>query len=151
MALTSAANLPQLVEGLRLLSQSDPAVETFQQQTGEHVILTAGELHLEVRVSFHLSLSVEKTDCIVEVLKGPERAFCQSRHPRVGADRPVQRNGRQSRRDCGTKGTFRSCYKRASGLHPRFQCSRSRQFRYSRHPDSRTTYHIPSRKCRHYT
>ena len=43
----SSANLPQLVNGLKLLSQADPAVETFQQQTGEHVILTAGELHLE--------------------------------------------------------------------------------------------------------
>ncbi|KAF8895270.1 P-loop containing nucleoside triphosphate hydrolase protein [Infundibulicybe gibba] len=42
------ADMPQLIRGLRLLSQSDPCVETFQQQTGEHVILTAGELHLEV-------------------------------------------------------------------------------------------------------
>jgi ribosome assembly protein 1 len=40
--------MPNLVKGLKLLSQSDPCVETFQQQTGEHVILTAGELHLEV-------------------------------------------------------------------------------------------------------
>ena len=40
--------MPKVVHGLRLLSQSDPCVETFQQQTGEHVILTAGELHLEV-------------------------------------------------------------------------------------------------------
>ncbi|TFK20598.1 P-loop containing nucleoside triphosphate hydrolase protein [Coprinopsis marcescibilis] len=41
------ADMPKLVHGLKLLSQSDPCVETFQQQTGEHVILTAGELHLE--------------------------------------------------------------------------------------------------------
>ncbi|KAF8158225.1 P-loop containing nucleoside triphosphate hydrolase protein [Crassisporium funariophilum] len=41
------ADMPKLVNGLKLLSQSDPCVETFQQQTGEHVILTAGELHLE--------------------------------------------------------------------------------------------------------
>ncbi|KAG6910698.1 hypothetical protein DXG01_008742 [Tephrocybe rancida] len=40
-------DMPKLVNGLKLLSQSDPCVETFQQQTGEHVILTAGELHLE--------------------------------------------------------------------------------------------------------
>ena len=44
----SIANLPKLVEGLKLLNQADPAVETFQQATGEHVILAAGELHLEV-------------------------------------------------------------------------------------------------------
>ncbi|KAH7910847.1 P-loop containing nucleoside triphosphate hydrolase protein [Hygrophoropsis aurantiaca] len=41
------ADMPKLVAGLRLLAQADPCVETFQQQTGEHVILTAGELHLE--------------------------------------------------------------------------------------------------------
>ncbi|KIY45516.1 P-loop containing nucleoside triphosphate hydrolase protein [Fistulina hepatica ATCC 64428] len=41
------ADIQKLVNGLKLLSQSDPCVETFQQQTGEHVILTAGELHLE--------------------------------------------------------------------------------------------------------
>ncbi|TDL17714.1 P-loop containing nucleoside triphosphate hydrolase protein [Rickenella mellea] len=41
------ADMPKVVRGLKLLSQSDPCVETFQQQTGEHVILGAGELHLE--------------------------------------------------------------------------------------------------------
>ncbi|KZT11987.1 translation elongation factor 2 [Laetiporus sulphureus 93-53] len=41
------ADMPKLIHGMKLLSQADPCVETFQQQTGEHVILTAGELHLE--------------------------------------------------------------------------------------------------------
>ncbi|THH15351.1 hypothetical protein EW146_g5098 [Bondarzewia mesenterica] len=41
------ADMPKLIRGMKLLSQADPCVETFQQQTGEHVILTAGELHLE--------------------------------------------------------------------------------------------------------
>lgn len=41
-------DLPKLVEGLRLLNQADPCVEVLVQETGEHVILTAGELHLEV-------------------------------------------------------------------------------------------------------
>ena len=41
------ADMPKLVHGLKLLAQSDPCVETFQQQTGEHVIMGAGELHLE--------------------------------------------------------------------------------------------------------
>ena len=43
------ADMPKLLSGLKLLVQSDPCVETFQQETGEHVIVTAGELHLEVR------------------------------------------------------------------------------------------------------
>ncbi|KAG1743303.1 P-loop containing nucleoside triphosphate hydrolase protein [Suillus paluster] len=41
------SDMRKLVSGMKLLAQADPCVETFQQQTGEHVILTAGELHLE--------------------------------------------------------------------------------------------------------
>ncbi|GAA5924993.1 GTPase RIA1 [Sporobolomyces koalae] len=41
------SEMSKLVEGLRLLNQADPCVETLVQATGEHVILTAGELHLE--------------------------------------------------------------------------------------------------------
>lgn len=36
-----------LLEGLKLLNQADPCVEVFVQETGEHVIVCAGELHLE--------------------------------------------------------------------------------------------------------
>ncbi|OAD79326.1 hypothetical protein PHYBLDRAFT_105894 [Phycomyces blakesleeanus NRRL 1555(-)] len=39
--------MDKLVEGLRLLNQADPCVQVLLQETGEHVILTAGELHLE--------------------------------------------------------------------------------------------------------
>ena len=39
--------MPKLIKGLKLLGQSDPCVQTFQQKTGEHVLLGAGELHLE--------------------------------------------------------------------------------------------------------
>lgn len=41
------ADMPKLVEGLRLLNQADPCVEVLVQDNGEHVIMTAGELHLE--------------------------------------------------------------------------------------------------------
>ena len=40
-------DLPKLIEGLKLLNQADPCVEVFLQESGEHVILTAGELHLQ--------------------------------------------------------------------------------------------------------
>lgn len=53
----SPADMPKLISGLKLLAQADPCVETFQQQTGEHVILTAGELHLEVSSSVHASFT----------------------------------------------------------------------------------------------
>ncbi|TIC11721.1 translation elongation factor 2 [Wallemia mellicola] len=43
----SATDMGKLVNGMKLLNQADPCVEVLQQETGEHVILTAGELHLE--------------------------------------------------------------------------------------------------------
>ncbi|KAG2182081.1 hypothetical protein INT43_007008 [Umbelopsis isabellina] len=41
------SQMDKLVRGLRLLNLADPCVEVMLQETGEHVILTAGELHLE--------------------------------------------------------------------------------------------------------
>ncbi|KAJ3105210.1 Cytoplasmic GTPase/eEF2-like protein (ribosomal biogenesis) [Phlyctochytrium planicorne] len=41
------SQIGKLVQGLQLLNQADPCVEVFLQETGEHVIVTAGELHLE--------------------------------------------------------------------------------------------------------
>lgn len=41
------SEMPLLAEGLRLLNQADPCVRVLVQQTGEHVIMAAGELHLE--------------------------------------------------------------------------------------------------------
>lgn len=40
-------DLDKMVQGLKLLVQADPAVSYEQLESGEHVILTAGELHLE--------------------------------------------------------------------------------------------------------
>jgi ribosome assembly protein 1 len=40
-------DLDKMIRGLRLLEQADPAVSYEQLESGEHVILTAGELHLE--------------------------------------------------------------------------------------------------------
>lgn len=41
------ADLGKMVNGLRLLEQSDPCAQYEVLPSGEHVILTAGELHLE--------------------------------------------------------------------------------------------------------
>lgn len=43
----SVADMPALVEGLRLLNRSDAFVEVGLMETGEHVIAAAGEVHLE--------------------------------------------------------------------------------------------------------
>ena len=53
-------DLPKLVEGLRLLNQADPCVEVLVQETGEHVILTAGELHLEVCQRSRFVLAIDQ-------------------------------------------------------------------------------------------
>ncbi|OBZ65016.1 Elongation factor 2 [Grifola frondosa] len=44
----NAADLPKLVEGLKRLSKSDPCVQPWISETGEHIITGAGELHLEI-------------------------------------------------------------------------------------------------------
>ncbi|OAA38350.1 Protein synthesis factor, GTP-binding protein [Metarhizium rileyi] len=41
------ADLDKMIHGLELLVQSDPCAEYEQFRSGEHVLLTAGELHLE--------------------------------------------------------------------------------------------------------
>ncbi|KAF9991069.1 Cytoplasmic GTPase/eEF2-like protein (ribosomal biogenesis) [Mortierella antarctica] len=41
------SQMAQLVKGLQLLNQADPSVQVLTQETGEHVILTSGEVHLQ--------------------------------------------------------------------------------------------------------
>jgi elongation factor 2 len=42
------ADLPKLVEGLKRLSKSDPLVQCSIEESGEHIIAGAGELHIEI-------------------------------------------------------------------------------------------------------
>ena len=44
----NAQDLPKLVEGLKRLSKSHPLVLCFTEESGEHIIAGAGELHLEI-------------------------------------------------------------------------------------------------------
>ena len=41
-----ACDMPALVKGLHLLNQADPSVEVTVQETGEHILAAAGEVHL---------------------------------------------------------------------------------------------------------
>ena len=41
-----AGDMKHLIRGLKLLYQADPCVQVLVQETGEHVIITAGEVHL---------------------------------------------------------------------------------------------------------
>merc|ERR1712121_426488 len=42
------ADLPKLVEGLKRLAKSDTMVQCIIEESGEHIIAGAGELHLEI-------------------------------------------------------------------------------------------------------
>jgi len=44
----SVADLTKLVEGLKRLSKSDPLVQCTTEESGEHIVACAGELHLEI-------------------------------------------------------------------------------------------------------
>lgn len=39
--------MPVLIEGLKKLNKSDPAVDYYVQDNGEHILVTCGEVHLE--------------------------------------------------------------------------------------------------------
>ncbi|KAF9785762.1 eukaryotic translation elongation factor 2 [Thelephora terrestris] len=44
----NASDLPKLVEGLKRLTKSDPCVQAWIAESGEHIVAGAGELHLEI-------------------------------------------------------------------------------------------------------
>ncbi|KAL0884577.1 hypothetical protein Bca101_008558 [Brassica carinata] len=43
-----ASDLPKIVEGLKRLAKSDPMVVCTTEESGEHIVAGAGELHLEI-------------------------------------------------------------------------------------------------------
>lgn len=65
----NAADLPKLVEGLKRLSKSDPCVQTWINETGEHIVAGAGELHLEICLKDleedHAGIPLKKSDPVV--------------------------------------------------------------------------------------
>jgi len=44
----NASELPRLVDGLNKLSKSDPLVQCYTEESGEHIIAGCGELHVEI-------------------------------------------------------------------------------------------------------
>jgi len=49
----NAQDLPKLVEGLKRLTKSDPCVQAWHSESGEHIVAGAGELHLEICLKVH--------------------------------------------------------------------------------------------------
>jgi ribosome assembly protein 1 len=56
------SQMNKMIEGLKLLEQADPCVEYKVQDNGEHVILTAGELHLEVIINENIYPPAKEDD-----------------------------------------------------------------------------------------
>ncbi|KAL5494729.1 EFT2_2 [Sanghuangporus weigelae] len=65
----NAADLPKLVEGLKRLSKSDPCVQVSINESGEHIVAGAGELHLEICLKDleedHAGVPLKKSDPVV--------------------------------------------------------------------------------------
>ncbi|KDN44384.1 P-loop containing nucleoside triphosphate hydrolase protein [Tilletiaria anomala UBC 951] len=65
----NANDLPKLVEGLKRLTKSDPCVQAWINESGEHIVAGAGELHLEICLKDleedHAQIPLKKSDPVV--------------------------------------------------------------------------------------
>merc|ERR1711990_818086 len=82
------ADLPKLVEGLKRLSKSDPMVQISTEESGEHIIAGAGELHLEICLKDleedHACVPIKKSDPVVsyrETVTEESSMMCLSKSP----------------------------------------------------------------------
>jgi len=81
-------HLPKLVEGLKRLAKSDPMVLTLTEESGEHIVAGAGELHLEICLKDleedHACIPLKKSDPVVSyretVMEGSSQT-CLSKSP----------------------------------------------------------------------
>merc|ERR1719309_1123532 len=82
------ADLPKLVEGLKRLAKSDPMVQCIIEESGEHIIAGAGELHLEICLKDleedHACIPLKKSDPVVsyrESVQSESDRTCLSKSP----------------------------------------------------------------------
>merc|ERR1712203_627058 len=81
-------DLPKLVEGLKRLAKSDPMVQCMIEESGEHIIAGAGELHLEICLKDleedHACIPLKKSDPVVsyrETVTEESSIMCLSKSP----------------------------------------------------------------------
>merc|ERR1712150_286760 len=81
-------DLPKLVEGLKRLAKSDPMVLTLTEESGEHIVAGAGELHLEICLKDleedHAGIPLKKSDPVVsyrETVSDASSQTCLSKSP----------------------------------------------------------------------
>ncbi|XP_076067333.1 eukaryotic translation elongation factor 2 [Oratosquilla oratoria] len=82
------SDLPKLVEGLKRLAKSDPMVQCIIEESGEHIVAGAGELHLEICLKDleedHACIPLKKTDPVVsyrETVSAESSETCLSKSP----------------------------------------------------------------------
>jgi elongation factor 2 len=83
------ADLPKLVEGLKRLSKSDPLCLCYVEESGEHIVAGAGELHLEICLKdlqddFCAGAPLKFTDPVVsfrETVEAKSSITCLSKSP----------------------------------------------------------------------
>jgi len=83
------ADLPKLVEGLKRLSKSDPLVQCSIEESGEHIVAGAGELHLEICIKdlqeeFMGGAEIIVSEPVVsyrETVTGESNQVCLSKSP----------------------------------------------------------------------
>ncbi|KAF6033020.1 eef2 [Bugula neritina] len=82
------SDLPKLVEGLKRLAKSDPMVQCCIEESGEHIIAGAGELHLEICLKDleedHAGIPLKKSDPVVsyrETVTENSDKTCLSKSP----------------------------------------------------------------------
>lgn len=84
----NAADLPKLVEGLKRLAKSDPMVQCSIEESGEHIIAGAGELHLEICLKDleedHACIPIKVSEPVVsyrETVGSESNQTCLSKSP----------------------------------------------------------------------
>jgi len=82
------ADLPKLVEGLKRLSKSDPMVQCLIEESGEHIVAGAGELHLEICLKDleedHACIPIKVSDPVVsyrETVSEESDILCLAKSP----------------------------------------------------------------------
>ncbi|XP_053702556.1 elongation factor 2 [Synchiropus splendidus] len=82
------SELPKLVEGLKRLAKSDPMVQCIIEESGEHIVAGAGELHLEICLKDleedHACIPIKKSDPVVsyrETVSEYSNVMCLSKSP----------------------------------------------------------------------
>ena len=81
------SDLPKLIEGLHRLAKSDPCVQTYNEESGEHIVAGAGELHLEIclkDLGEFCGVPLKTSDPVVsyrETVSEPSSMVCLSKSP----------------------------------------------------------------------